>query len=58
MKKDRYMFATNYLRLTAAITAMLGIVLIAKPDVVLQWFIPSNDGDFFHTFYRQRSARV
>ena len=50
MKKDRHKFATYYLRLTAAITALLGIILITRPDIILQWFIPSTDGDFFIRF--------
>ncbi len=43
-------FATNYLRVTAAVTALLGISLLFQPDVILQWFIPGATGDFFVRF--------
>ncbi len=43
-------FATNYLRVTAAVTALIGVSLLLRPDLILQWFIPDATGGFFVRF--------
>jgi hypothetical protein len=43
-------FATNYLRVTAVVTALIGVSLLFQPDVILQRFIPGATGDFFVRF--------
>ena len=48
--KNNHTFAKYYLQLTAVITALLGVALTGRPDIILQWFIPSADGDFFIRF--------
>ncbi len=43
-------FATNYLRVTGVVTALIGVSLLLRPDIILQWFIPGATGDFFVRF--------
>lgn len=48
--KQAHAFATNYLRLTAVVTAVIGVGLLLRPDIILTWFIPDAHGDFFIRF--------
>lgn len=43
-------FAVNYLRVTAIITAGIGLVLLFWPQQILSLFIPSDGQDFFVRF--------
>lgn len=43
-------FAISYLRVTALVTAFIGVSLLLRPDIILQWFIPGATGDFFVRF--------
>lgn len=49
-KIDQDNFAVAYLQSTAAITFIIGIVLLFWPERILQWFIPEATGDFFIRF--------
>ena len=48
--KQTHAFAINYLRLTALVTALIGVGLLFRPDIILSWFIPEAKGDFFIRF--------
>jgi len=49
-RRKSHTFATVYLRLTAGVTALIGIGLLLAPDIILHWFVPSAPGDFFVRF--------
>ncbi len=51
MKDNRgHAFAINYLRITALVTAFIGLGLLLWPDRTIQWFIAGGENSFFVRF--------
>ena len=48
--KSSDVFAVNYLRITAVVTAIIGLTLLFWPEQILNLFIPTANENFFVRF--------